>query len=466
MKNTLQRLVCACAIVLPSGGVLAASEEWDVNVSPDWGYGYQDIFGTVPISARDFQVYGETLNLTGDQAELAGELYADFAEEMRNISTLTIEKRTDMQALAQASEDWQEFQKATSNMSRDQNEKTRDMTAHLFADLQLIITPEQESTWASVERTRRRRETLARFSVYPRERIDLVAIVQGIEMPESFRKSLIPTLDEYEYELDVALTARNTKASAAVEKTTEINTLQMTAWSRTTDPDPQAIMAAQSRIEELQQEIIPVALGLRDASARVRDVNDRYTRELASRFPTKLKQRLEEQTAKIAGKDQNAVPFSDFSRAKIAIQTLEQLEAMKPMMEMQAQMFGDSDMAAEMKPYLDRLKTVQPLSEDQRDQLALIKTDIEAELLAAQRRHGRPSAPADEPASYTFKLDGAVIQLTRRGEEQDNMNMLGQQEPSRADKKQAKDLAKINQNAIDRIRAILTIEQRSVIAQF
>ena len=400
-----------------------------------------------------------------DQFDLANELYANYAAELRNMATRMMEKRADMQAASQASQDWQNVQEAFSKASLEQDEHERELTSQLFADLRLIITPEQETAWADIERTRRRRETLARFSIYPRERIDLIAVVQGLDMPESFRASLADALHTYEQELDIALTARNTKGAAAARQAKEVADLQMKAWTPARDQDPQAVMDAQERVQQMSQELIPVALDLRDASARVRDVNDRHIRELANRFPQKIRDTFEAQVAKVAGKSENNVPFSDFSRAKMAIQTLEQLESMKPMMEMQAQMFGESDMAAEMQPYLDRLKTVPPLSQTQRDQLAQIKTDLDAELESAQRRHGGSSASQDEPTSFNIRLDGAMMSLARNDSDNSSMNMWGGSQDAKQIE-QLKERADINQRAIDRIRAILSIEQRSVIAQF
>lgn len=460
--------LCLGASMLLAASVPAAPEdEWNIHVSTDWGFSMmEDMLGNAPVRARDFQLYGEALGLDAQQAALAGELYVEYAAELRNMSTLMTEKRADMQAQSQASQDWQLMQASFTKASAEQGERERELTEQLFADLRLVITPEQEKGWAQVERTRRRRETLAQFSIYPRERIDLVAIVQGMEMPESFRTSLGAALEAYEQELDAALVARNGKCKVAARQADEVNDLQTKAWSPAPDADPQSMMDAQQRVQAMSSELIPVALDLREASARVRDVNDRHAEALAARFPQKLRETFQSQIAKVAGKSENAVPFSDFSRAKMAMQTLEQLEAMKPMMEMQAQMFADSDMAAEMQPYLDRLKTVPPLSQAQRDELAHIRADLEAELDAAQRRHGGTSdSNEDELNSFTIRLDRVSIAMSRIDGQDDGMSMWGGAQDAKQIE-QLKEQAEINQRAIDRIRALLTIEQRSVIAQF
>jgi len=153
-------------------------------------------------------------------------------------------------------------------------EEARKMEQGLLADLRTLLTPEQASRWELVERTRRRERTLGQGQMSG-ERVDVIRLTRELELDPALRSSIDEVLAQYELDLDRALVKRN----EAYERI-------RSGFGRMRDGDF-------SEMEDLMN-------AAREASRRVRDVNERYARQVSGLLPEDLRASFEKRVREAA----------------------------------------------------------------------------------------------------------------------------------------------------------------------
>lgn len=161
---------------------------------------------------------------------------------------------------------------------REHAEKTRQLEQTLIDDLRSVLTPQQvESRWPAFERLRTREQWL-RSGVLSGSNVDLISLVEDLKLPEADRTRVAPTLDQYEHDMDRVLRdlARDAAESRKAER------------ARGAGEGPIVMTFDPASMRERMKK-------QREDSARIRDINQRYARLLASELPDELRGRLEEQ---------------------------------------------------------------------------------------------------------------------------------------------------------------------------
>lgn len=429
------------------------------------GFQNQDVWSftpnTLPISDRQIEALTEDLVLDADQQAVIDELLSALRVRHRQAWVLFAESRADAQHAMNASQDYGAQQMKLSELAATFNDEQERVVETFFNDVRLILTPEQEKAWPRVEIDRRRTATLVEYASYNDEAIDLVAIVDALDIPDDTRADLAPILDRYVQTLDPILDARNRKLEALGAKLRDIEKLR----AKTMSPDPEnfdqeEMMKAYQEIEEQGRKVIPDALEARRASARVRDVNREFKREIEERLPTGAIEDWNKATT--FDLNQSRFPWMSHSRADNMFNTLENLDQMRSAFEMQMTMYEDSGMGE----YITLIRAVEPMSPSQLDQLERIKERHESKM----ERLKRESKPAgrhddnDDPSMIQIKTPDGTLTLTRISE--DANQMMGGFWPGMPndDPELAKKRNEIEQQTIDEIRDVLTINQRAIVA--
>ncbi|MCA9294553.1 MAG: hypothetical protein KDA20_12140 [Phycisphaerales bacterium] len=452
MRRTLIFSLAALTTLLCAAAARAA-DDWHVEVEPDWRGYYR---ATSPIAARDFQRYLDALALREDQIDMANDLYLAFENEIRDMSTLMREQRSDLQSAFQPDEKKQrKAQQARIKLTERFDARAKDLTQRLFADLRLTLTTEQEQAWQDLEQLRRRRETLTRFAAYPSENIDLAVIIDGIDMPQEVRDSLQNTLDNYLVELDNAVAMRNAKVESLSGPAREVVALRRETWSTEDQADRNKL---ERRIASRQEKLVSDAEQLRDLCKRVKDINDRYAQQISLGLSADLLPRFERRIGQVIDKNDDD-DWSDYNRARWAIRSIERLEYEKPIAELELRAYGEDHDYYQRQA--DRLRAVPGLSERQSQEVATLKSEFETEYEALRKRHNQKARRPKNPSQFEFQLDGARLTLYQGDRPMRYWERWEEQEPSEDFKR---DDADLSQRYIDRLRQILTLEQRSYIA--
>ena len=265
---------------------LASFVFWTVQLeSTDRGRGCFGVMATSPaqaqfggggrqgmaaaLNSRDLGRYADILGLDPEQREVVEVLFEGYMEEFQ---AGIQEFREEMNAMREGMRDggggperWQ----AMGELMETFRERGEKLQSTMLGDVRAILTSEQEAHWPRVERAIRRDQTLRR-GFLSGERVDVVRLVDRIELGESEKTELDSVLIQYEIELDKALEARNNLQESAMEDIREL---------------------FRSGDEEEMQDMMDKG---RKASARVRDVNKRYFRQIESMLTGDARSEFEE----------------------------------------------------------------------------------------------------------------------------------------------------------------------------
>lgn len=217
------------------------------------------------ITRTELDSYSDILALSDEQREVANLLLEGYVQQFQAQSAAARERMQRLMDEARESRDreaWfevgryrQEFQTSAEKME-----------SSFFSDLRAVLTPDQEARWTDMERTRRRERTLAQGQMSG-ERVDIIRIARELAPDQS--GPLAEILTQYELDLDRALVRRN-----------EVYTSMRDQFSTAGRPDF-------SRMGDLFERA-------RDASKQVRDVNERYARQVLGTLPDDLRPGFEQ----------------------------------------------------------------------------------------------------------------------------------------------------------------------------
>lgn len=237
------------------------------------GFGGGGMFGggmgrmTEPaVSSEDLERYGKMVNLDKAQQQTVKDLYDAYKADT---DAMMKSARDKIDAIREeARDDPSRWQELGEEMQKIRTKRT-EMEKSFFNDVKLTLTPEQQEKWTGVERLRRRETSIGR-GLMSGERVDLVRIVEDLKLKPEQAQPLQATLDQYATDLDRELTARNEVYDRA-----QGNIRQMM-----TGGDPEAM---QKMMDEG-----------RAASKKVRDVNNRYARQIEGMLPEDAKAKYQE----------------------------------------------------------------------------------------------------------------------------------------------------------------------------
>lgn len=249
MASLMNRFLIGCACVLVSMTV----------VRPALGqFGGGGQFGGMDgpqINREQLNDYADLLGLDATQREVAQMMLEEYID---GVQTATDAMR---EAAQKAREEFEETRdRSAFEDLREIGEQTRErvetLESRFMDDLKMLLTPEQESSWTRVEMAHRRATTLPR-GLMSGERVDLFAIVKGLELEGEPASQAQMVLADYEQALDRVLTARNEMYEKGIELMRQRN-----------------FEALQSHFEDA-----------RSASIRVRDTHRSFARRLEAVLP-------------------------------------------------------------------------------------------------------------------------------------------------------------------------------------
>ena len=417
--------------------------------------------GTPPVTARDLKMYAEVLGLDEIQMEIMQDAYAELDRAYNREWTIFAEERSDQQHAYRPDGGWADMQQNMTEVKERFDKKADRLEEQFIADLRLVLTPGQLEQWTALEREQRRAKTLAKYASYSEEKIDLVACIQALELTDAERAAIEPILAEYRVQIDSALAARNRKAELVGTEYTEVQQMQMDLQN---EQDPMAMQAGWEEFSRRQEELVPMGLELRKLCGRVRDVNIQFRERVEREIPSHQMEAFE----KVARpQDGNMFMFGGYSRVGQMFRMLENMDTMIAGVQMQVEAFGGDD-SEQMGAHLRRMQREQPLSETQDEQVALIKADWEASRSSIRSRYSRNTGDQDEPGFIQLPTPNGTLMLRRVTEGDDGQIMYGGFGMYGAggsdDPEMQREQSELDQQTVERLRAVLTLEQRGLFA--
>lgn len=219
--------------------------------------------GNTAITSREVDKWVEILELSPEQADAVKALHDAYREEHR------VETKALQDLIKNAQQDFMESQdtsafKDIASKSAAHTEKLAALDKQFMADVQAVLEPRQAATWPRVERYHRRVKSLP-AGMLAGESVNLVSITDDLGLSEPSQE-LRDALDQYEIDLDKALTERDTLRKQVEKRGEEMMK----------DFDPSKMDF--TKIREMMQET-------RKAGVPVREVNQRHARLIAGVVP-------------------------------------------------------------------------------------------------------------------------------------------------------------------------------------
>jgi Spy/CpxP family protein refolding chaperone len=264
----------AAAVIAIAAGTLGAASAASAQFGRG-GFGGPDGVFSSPVTARDLDVYADVLNLSEDQREAADVLREGYQEAFQQEAQAM---REQMEAAREEGGQgrgpggWEGMREGFEAL----RESRRKAEESFHADLQSVLTPEQQERWPKAQREVRRERTIGR-GLLSGERVDVVQITRDLieTMPEEERPALLeavnPILDQYAVDVDRDLVARNETFEEGMSRAGEL----MASGD---------MEAMESLFEKGRQ-----------ASDRVREVNQRYARQVEGVLPEAVRPAFQEQ---------------------------------------------------------------------------------------------------------------------------------------------------------------------------
>lgn len=224
------------------------------------------------ISTADLDKYGKILDLTPEQHDAVKALHEGYTAEVAKLRERAQKMMEDAREEFRETRDpavWQEIGEKITPI-RDEGRKVE---KQFLDDMKSLLTEKQMPLWGRVEKTRKREQTIRRGFISG-ETVDVIRVVERMNLPEEQMKAINPTLERYENDLDPVLTKRNELFEAGMS---QMRTLMQDVMQGKTEE-------ADKRMSEA-----------RDASVRVRDVNRRYAKEIASLLPPESSAKFDEE---------------------------------------------------------------------------------------------------------------------------------------------------------------------------
>lgn len=242
-----------------------------------------------PVTEEEVDRYARILGLDADQTEALRMVFESVDMEYSEAEQAASEARRALidsvrEAQAQGKPfDPTVFREKMPAIEGGQRDTWSRLERQFFEDMKSIVTPQQAERWAGVERQRRRDRALSDGRLAG-ETVDLIALSEEVGIPDASRSEVDPILGRYELDLDRALLARDEAVGAARSMLNGPGGVRFGA-----------VPASGTMAEVMgSEEFAKARADAQDARRSLREVNNRYARQVAAALPPDSSERFNE----------------------------------------------------------------------------------------------------------------------------------------------------------------------------
>lgn len=462
----------ALGALLPSG-FSAAEPQWafsGAETSTTYGHVVSAGPPVPPISRAMVLRYADILDLSDSQRSLALDLHAAFVDEYRQYWLAYAELLADNGARFSILQRWtQEDRERTERDVNRMREVERTLREQFLEDFQLLLASEQSERWSIIENERRRVGELRNIrDEFHRSLTDLAIAIRAIDS-SSLEPEVSDKIDEivaaYIVDIDAALEPARRRVPRLRSLAAAYEEHRRAAPGPARDGESDEAIAARQAMDELRPTLLDEALAMDRIYGSARRVHDEAAERIMEQLPDELREsflhsirpwlRTAEQES-ISAHD----PETQRRRFLNAVEVFENLSTFQslhgtPMFERLISSYSYS-----IDP--NRLTGAEPLTNAQREQIAEL-----VEAYRAEAADWFATVDADQSASRRqpssnrwIYFDGGRITLVRVHRPGERVNW--RRAPGTDEQMQER--FDLEQRYMDRLREVLTFNQRSLIA--
>lgn len=273
VRGMVLSVLAGLAATLPVVSVAVAQEVRMFGGGRGEGGPFGDANAEPPVNSRQLKQYAKTLGLDADQTEAAEALLEGMQTEWDTTARKAREEMDAVREEFQQDRDPSVFMQKMPEIMMKQRQVRSRLEKSFMTDVQSLLSEEQQARWPVVERIYRRDTTMARGR-FSGESVDLVKLTEDIKLPEAALSDIRPALDQYEIDLDRALVDRNELINKAQQM---VGDGPVAIERAVANPDPE--------LQKLRGQA-------KEARERVREINQRYARQIAAALPGDLGAKL------------------------------------------------------------------------------------------------------------------------------------------------------------------------------
>lgn len=415
----------------------ANSDEWRLSDVRDYDYYW---FRTPPrlITPREIERLADCLDLTDTQRNAFAALALSAQREFEDGWLDMAESFDDLRygADARHDRDWRARRRRTRDLHHRSQAALASARTGILSDLQLLLTEEQAAAWDDALRAHRRRTTLAEYANTNGETVDLISIVELIDtLTDEQRTAIEKELDGYVIDLDAALSARHAARRNLERACRKLDDSRMSEKQATKD-----------ELQGLTDDVIHHALRTWEASRRIREINDRYATLVGDLLGETERQELKELTADapLPGGEFRAMP-----RGQRMLTFAEHLDTAADVARAQV-IYGRSRWYSLMAA---AAQGIEPLTQEQRDKIAALREQFEADYDQLRRRYDVPDVRTYNDNYIAIHSDEGRVELQRKK----NVDSRSKAQDWSA---YYQDLGRLSDDVVEKLRKVLTVRQR------
>lgn len=236
--------------------------------------GLNDLF-TPPVTSEDVGVLIDTVGATKDQESAIRDLFQGFMEKHKHATDKLREILKEVQKEAQQDPSvWRDMQKKFIEFMGFKDK----LAESFFDDVKLLLSPDQMQKWPGFERKLRREHTLAdQQAIVTASRVDLIKLIDDVakDSSDEVRAQLSDLTQRYAIELDRLLVQKKEMERAQIERLTELM------------DKGGSFMDQMGEYEKMFDES-------RELQLKIRDLNEKFERQIAARMPPDLQGKFNE----------------------------------------------------------------------------------------------------------------------------------------------------------------------------
>jgi hypothetical protein len=442
-------------VVLAAAGLcspaLGDADDWEIR-------GWTTYGGTAPYVGKEpklgetkLEGYADVLGLSGEARDLLYELHAGYSERHESVWLSWAEAVADnnaAQGVAVRFDDWTAYHRIDARSDEAETRFRREaeeLRQAFLEDVRLLVLDDDPEAWASIERYERRSAFFYSPRSYsgpsaPSGLVDLLGVLEAISDQDEndagardLGESVRVIAERYERSLDSLIT----RTQAARDRLTNLHKQRTAAQADAfdDDADQQTRDEALERLTSVDRDTLAAALDLRDATIALHELTDRAVTDIRRVLPPDTQERFDKLTASSAAGQRPGAP-GDREQRSTRIDRI--INEVKPVL------------TAEQTRLVDELERAY---DEQRSAI----------LVGSAADRARPNRPVRDADKFEAEFDGGAITIFR-------IEPLGQDDDADDNYDMSESVVRamhrLDQEYVDRLRELLSEEQRMRIASY
>lgn len=468
----------------------ADSDDWQLTYNTV-SQGMYETGVAPPLTRAQVTTWSDALALDPDQLDLLFSLQADAENAFRLGMLEYREAASDEQAVAQITEDWDAYTKATNEVTVAADRLRIQIANETMDELKLILSPDQEARWPLLEQAERRVRVLSAQSTEPYFNLDITSAISASVETEFVSAALTEMLERYTRDLDVLITPLDAAMTSLASQIRENDEASKQMWSKSQDGTEVVWEEVKAEQERNERAIVDQCMRVHDLCVRIAAHNKRAFDEALSLLDPASAEALSAHAARYQPASGTPGGWNEQANSLFNSRSVIAFRSLLPNDEYGAQqqsMFGGVSFDQMMRFQLRAMELARSefpeiaeqwgsfmpvaaadLSDEQQARIRQLRDSFDQARSSIETRYARSLRPASESKQENRLVVPAgtgAVYLARGREAEDPWGKSSGDSNDDSLSAYREAMLDLDQTTLDQLRAMLTPEQRLSLISF